>query len=305
MAVAVAATNCASVLGIEDVNQDDDLTEGASGQATGGSSTGGVSGKAGRSGGSTGGTGTGGSGTGGSGTGGSGTGGSGTGGSDTGGTGTGGSGTGGSNTGGSGPGGSDTGGSGTGGSGTGGGGSGGGPDHIVINEIFHNPPGADEGCFIELFGPADAPLDGLELRLVHGFDGSFETVFTFDVHFIGNKGFFVLAQSPNILIAAGARSAVDGRANLLNSANTLVLVRVESGVVEDAVAYSDTANVCPQNTAGEGPECADAPASISGDPNRSIARDEFSADTDDNFIDFFLSAPTPGAPNPTPDPFLF
>ncbi|HEU4406261.1 MAG TPA: hypothetical protein VFS43_13435 [Polyangiaceae bacterium] len=322
-AAAMAASGCAAVLGIDEVNQDDDdVTAGSAGQGGGGGSSTGGGGRAGRSGSPTGGSGTGGSGsgTGGSGTGGSGTGGSGTGGSGTGGTGTGGSGTGGSGTGGDGTGGDGTGGSGTGGSGTGGtgtggsgtgGSGGGGPDHIVINEIFHNPPGADPGkCFIELYGPPNASLDGLEIRFFRGNSSDAFPIFLFGPqHALGESGLFVLAE-PGVMAPGGVPIAFDGddpngmggtSPNLFNSANSIGLMKGDSFL--DAVAYSDStlAAACPQVTEGEGgpDDCAESPLASDPFPS-SISRDGAGTDTDNNVADFRLLAPTPGRPNQPP-----
>jgi hypothetical protein len=299
--MALTLSGCAAVLGIEDVEANDSPALGASGNGpgaggsdnTGGSgSTGGKGGRAGANQGGRGGS----SNTGGSSTTGGtgGTGGTG----NTGGTGgTGGTG----NTGGTG-GTGNTGGTGGTGNEQGAGGTGGTTGAIVINEIYHNEPGTDLNCFLELFGPPNAPLDGYELRFTPGNpDLDPRTVFSFGPqHRLGKKGYFVVAQSPNVPVHQDANFEIDPDTDsegpdLFNSANSLELLF--NGVPVDAVAYENaTSQDCPEHSVGEG-ECAFSPLANVGAQPISISRNPFGADSDDNFIDFFLVRPTPGTTN--------
>jgi hypothetical protein len=187
-------------------------------------------------------------------------------------------------------------------SGAGGGGSGGAPAPvIVISEIFHDPPGPDTRCFVEVFGPPGAPLDGYRLKLINGSDGSFSDAFVFeDGHQLGPTGFFVVAQNESVEIDPGANFAIadgvnGGRVDLPNTPNTLALFFKET--LADAVAYSDGDGFCPEFSAGEGDECALSPPAFDGDPDVSLSRDADAKDTDTNVLDFSASSPTPGAPN--------
>jgi hypothetical protein len=287
---ALAASGCAAVLGIDDVN----LDEGAAGggqAATGGSPNGGEGGRGGKAGGLFGGRG----GAGGRDDAGSG----GVGGTGSVG-GTGGVGGGGE----AGVGGVFAGSGGAGGVLAGNGGAGGlvPPPKVVINEIFHNPSGADAGkCFIELFGPPNAPLAGLELRLFRA-NGTAVTVFVFDAeHSLGPSGFFVLAESsstphpedvPLIVDNDDPTGTKSSSPNLFNSANSIALLKGQLAV--DAVAYrgDEMPQQCPVFSQGEGP-CAAAPlAALMFD--RSISRDHLGTDTNNNQADFSLKPPTPG-----------
>jgi hypothetical protein len=83
---------------------------------------------------------------------------------------------------------------------------------ICINEIYYDSPGADEGCFIELFGPAGMSLDGLTLVGVKGYDGTEYVTIDLAGLLIPNDGFFVVAQDTTVPNA----DTITSNANLQN-----------------------------------------------------------------------------------------
>lgn len=152
---------------------------------------------------------------------------------------------------------------------------------IVINELYYDSPGGDRpNVFIELHGPAGAPLEGLRLVGVNGSNGQrYQSIEL--VGMIGADGYFVVAtpEANDDLRPLVDQFAAD--ADYQNGADAVVLLFGEQHV--DGVAYGDGAPEI-----GEG---APAPDVRSGE---SLSRDAAHTDTNDNLTDFAVSEPTPG-----------
>ncbi len=185
-------------------------------------------------------------------------------------------------------------------SGNGGGGAGGGgnPTGVVINEIFINPPGDnDEGCYIEIKGPPGTSLNGYKVRGANGsaMGATYVEMELFPTDRIDASGYFVLIQDDSVEVPEGGSLGLDGRVNLQNGPDNVLLVD-PSGAIVDAVGYSDTGGAFPNNGGfvGEGtfavqPNGDNATASLSRLPN--------GRDTNNNSADFAPGVPTPGADN--------
>jgi hypothetical protein len=70
-------------------------------------------------------------------------------------------------------------------------------ESVTINEFLYDKPGADAGCFIELYGPPTLSLNGWSLVMVNGFDGTDKKVINLTGS-IPADGFFVVAQDATV-----------------------------------------------------------------------------------------------------------
>ncbi|MGB7055731.1 MAG: T9SS type A sorting domain-containing protein [bacterium] len=103
--------------------------------------------------------------------------------------------------------------------------------NIYINEIYYDTPGADSGCFTEIFGPGMTSLDGFTLVGVNGNGGVDYAVIDLAGQTIPSDGFFVIgdySSVPNV-------DLVDTLANLQNAPDNLELRYY--GITIDAVGY--------------------------------------------------------------------
>jgi len=156
----------------------------------------------------------------------------------------------------------------------------------VLSEVFYDAIGSDDGFgFVEIYGRADANLDGLVVEGINGSNGAI-TVSLALSGAIPADGVFVLADD-----AGGGVSSVPGADQLLdfdfqNGPDSIVL---RSGdTVLDAVGYGvfEAGEVF----AGEGSPAPDPPA------GSSLARRFADIDSGDNASDFVaLEVPTPGS----------
>ena len=156
------------------------------------------------------------------------------------------------------------------------------PGQVVINEVLHDPPGKDAGCFVELMGKPGLNLDDYSLVGVNGDGGRQYSFVDLSGHRIPWNGYFVVAQDESVPDA----DLIDSAANFQNGPDNIELWYKDEKI--DAVGYGDFLGAV---FTGEGEPTFDL-------ANYSIGRRPDGADTDDNSIDFVgLPRISPGAPN--------
>lgn len=188
---------------------------------------------------------------------------------------------------------------------------------LVINEIYVNQPGVDDGSetFVELVAPIvgweDFDLSGYLLRAVNGFDGSNYIPANFpgiEMQFIGIPVNLNDEQDGYVVICNGDVAApplfsectvsFDG-VDFQNGPDNFVLEYRPENRVIDAVGYGSFSgnevfvgegSPAPYTSSDSGFALARWPI---GDPTRDV-------DTDDNATDFSKVSPTPGRENPRP-----
>ena len=163
----------------------------------------------------------------------------------------------------------------------------------IIQEILYDGPGVDaDDVFTEIFGAPGMNLNGWTLVGFNGANGSdYRTVDLMGM-VIPVDGILVLATASaigNVLANRDFIADVDWQ----NGPDAVQLLDPLSNVV-DALQYGNAGIF----NAGEGTPTPDV------SPGRSLSRDAFGTDTDDNFTDFVsLATPTPGiGPSPVPEP---
>lgn len=155
---------------------------------------------------------------------------------------------------------------------------------IVINEIYYDHPGSDEGWeYVELINSAKEyiELSGWKLEFVDGSSGKSKTIWTAD-------GNLRIAPGEIVLIAQSKWSPVrlfELVGNLENGPDAVRLLS-PSGV-EDVLGYGDLS----LPDLFESHPAPDVPA------GRSLSRKPDGEDTDANDVDFVASNPTPGLRN--------
>lgn len=160
----------------------------------------------------------------------------------------------------------------------------------IIHEVFYDATGSDSGLvFTELFGEAGVGLDGWTLVGINGGTGlPYRTVDLTGAVF-PSDGLLVVAQSTATGALAAERDLV-GNVDWQNGPDAIQLLDPMS-VVIDALQFGDAG----PNNAGFGIPALDAPA------GSSLSRDLFGTNTGNNFVDFSVTAPTPGiGPTTTP-----
>ncbi len=149
---------------------------------------------------------------------------------------------------------------------------------IVINEVYYDSPGEDQGSFLELKGSSGLSLNGFSIQTFNNKGNQTNTI-----KLEGSTpktGFFVLAQDKTVTGANQFNEA----ANLVNSGGAVQLLNGSSLV--DAVAYGNAGKA-----KGEGKPAPDAKS------GSSLARIPDGTDSDNNAKDFRVSKPSPGAAN--------
>jgi len=155
---------------------------------------------------------------------------------------------------------------------------------VVINEVYYDAPGMDEGReFIELYNAGASPCDltGYALESLDGASGRRSTVWS---------------APPGLMIESGACLCVSG--GFGNPAPGLLLkgalgngpdaVRLVSGdQTIDLIGYGDL----------ELPGFCESSPAVDVEPGFSLARKPDGVDTGRNNVDFVEAIPTPGAKN--------
>jgi len=104
-------------------------------------------------------------------------------------------------------------------------------ENVTINEFLYNSPGADAGCFIELYGPPTLSLNGWTLIMVNGFDGADKKIIDLTGFSIPADGFFVVAQDTSV----ANYDIINPLADFENSPDNIHLRK--GGFIYDAVGY--------------------------------------------------------------------
>ena len=165
----------------------------------------------------------------------------------------------------------------------------------VIQEVFYDAAGGDAThVFTELYGIPDMNLDGWKLLGINGFNGSTYRTIQLAGAIIPDDGLLVIATlsaAGNVLAHRDFTANVDWQ----NGPDTVQLLN-PLNIIIDALQYGDAG----AKNAGEGTPALDVSA------GRSLSRDAFGTDTNNNLADFVnLATPTPGVgpnANPVPEP---
>ncbi len=158
---------------------------------------------------------------------------------------------------------------------------------VVINELYYDSPGTDQGIFVELKAAPNTPLDNIHVFGVNGTDGSIYNDVDLTGHIVGPSGYFVLAQDSTVPNA----DTITGL-DYQNGPDNLVLAYIDGTdtVRLDALGYGDFSSAV---FVGEGSPAPDVNAGLS------LQRIPDGSDTDDNSADFIGIPPTPGMENGT------
>ncbi len=155
---------------------------------------------------------------------------------------------------------------------------------LYVNEFYYDTPGADSGCFIEIYGAGNASLDGVTLVGVNGNGGVDYATIDLTGYTIPGDGFFVVGEFssvPNV-------DLIDSAADFQNGPDNIELRY--HGITVDAVGYGVLNGWV---FTGEWMPAADVEAGYS------LGRYPDGEDTDNNEVDFYgYDTPTPGTPNP-------
>jgi hypothetical protein len=156
--------------------------------------------------------------------------------------------------------------------------------NVFINEFYYDTPGADSGCFTEVFGPGMMNLNGFTLVGVNGNGGTDYATIDLAGYVIPNDGFFVVGDNPTVPNV----DLVDILADFQNADDNVELRF--NGITIDALGYGILNGWV---FTGEWLPAVDV---MDG---HSLGRYPDGHDTDDNSLDFNdYEAPTPGSTNP-------
>ncbi len=184
---------------------------------------------------------------------------------------------------------------------------------VRINEVDPDQPGTDTKEFVELFGPANASLDGLVLVFFNGVSGGNTMYSLVDLagYSLDSQGFFLVATQP-LLDSLGASGAVlptlQGQGDIQNGQDAIALYAgsaadwpaaspaVANNLI-DAIVYGtddpDATGLLPVLTPDQIQlnDSGNSPNSFSRLPDGGAAL---------NLASFVVQAPTPGATNGEP-----
>ncbi len=153
---------------------------------------------------------------------------------------------------------------------------------IIINELCYDTPGSDTACFVELYGPPGASLEGIEVVGVNGSDGEDYQNIDLTGYLIPSDGFFVIAQDSSVINS----DTITTKVNLQNGPDNIEL-RFK-GITIDALGYGNGNFIF----TGEGLPAPDIAYT------NSLSRYPDGEDTDNNISDFIeTTLRTPGEGN--------
>ncbi len=166
---------------------------------------------------------------------------------------------------------------------------------VTINEVLYDLPGSDGtgSLFIELRGPVNADLSGMEIRLINGDGGKLTQSIVLPTGArIGESGLFVIAdQSSGIeknTMVVNANAIIDFDPQ--NGPDSVQLLGA-NGILLDVLGYGSPLPALDAEGIAmfEKNPAPDAPA------GSSLSRLPDAADNDDNSIDFVINeTPSPG-----------
>jgi len=153
-----------------------------------------------------------------------------------------------------------------------------------INEVYYDPAGSDSGCFIEIFGPANAELDGITVVGINGSNGNEYVNIDLTGNLMPDDGFFVIAQDstvPNFDIVTDDADLQNGPENVDVRLNNVIIDALGYGTLNGWV-FTGEWNPAPDVAEGH-----------------SLGRYPDGHDTDNNLNDFndYITL-TPGQSNP-------
>mgnify|MGYP000223941223 FL=1 len=158
---------------------------------------------------------------------------------------------------------------------------------ISLNELYYDTPfSGDSAAFVEIYGPAGAPLDSIHIVGVNGNGGSYYQDIDLSGWVIPGDGFFVVGD--NCDNADTVTSAVDYQ----NGPDNIMLLLIAGGdtTVLDAVGYGYADTTTWVFTGETAPTVDPGPAALIRLPDGD--------DTDNNLADFYATkVVTPGFPN--------
>jgi hypothetical protein len=174
---------------------------------------------------------------------------------------------------------------------------------VRINEVDQDQPGTDTTEFVELYGPANTPLDGLVIVFINGAGDASYDVYDLDGYSTDELGFFVLgsAQVPNVdaILNPNAQGSIQNGQDAIalyegNGADWPGGTPVSSSNIVDAMVYSSddgpddvlTAALTPGQTILNVP--GNSPFSFSRVPDGGLVSD---------LTSYILQLPTPGYTN--------
>ena len=178
---------------------------------------------------------------------------------------------------------------------------------VLINEVDSDTPGTDTQEFVELFGAANAPLDGLVLVFYNGSNDQSYAAFDLDGFTLSSTGYFVAgnADVPNVNLVFGPNGLQNGADAVAvyvgNATDFPNGTAVTTANLVDAVVYdtadADDAGLLVLLNSGE-PQLDEA-----GGGNKDVhalARVPNGSGGARNTSSFVPQAPTPGATNSPP-----
>lgn len=162
--------------------------------------------------------------------------------------------------------------------------------YLVINEVYYDQPSTDMAEFIELWGPANFPLDGYKILLINGNTGTiYKTINLANSHYTDSNGFFLIATNP-VYYPIADLIVLPSENLIQNGPDSVQLAKT----VGDADVSVDLLGYCTGDclsTIYEGSPAPDV------DDGHSLSRGPSHADTDNNLADFIdLALPTPKTP---------
>lgn len=162
---------------------------------------------------------------------------------------------------------------------------------VVIQEVLYDGPGTDpDDVFTELFGTPGTDLDGWSLQGINGANGEVYRTIDLSGLIFPEDGIFVLATASANSTLALQRDFI-ANVDWQNGPDGILLM--DGLIVIDALQYGDAGVY----NAGEGLFATD----VTG--IESLSRNVLGTDTNNNAVDFSVTAASPGAgPSVVPIP---